>query len=140
MSRRGYLETQGGSKRLRFVMPGYDADDPDVPPNKVIFDSNDLATLSILASGEYEWTSIEYTSGREHIVQWSYNFVPLCSFQWSLNNSMWTGCLHTTSGFYPDYGSGQVFVAKDGIRVAFRIRPSASSVKLRWIAYRLAAA
>lgn len=141
MSRRGYLETQGGSKRLRFVMPGYDADDPDVPQNKVIFDSNDIGTLSILESGEYEWTSINFTPGLVQVATWSYDFVPLCSFQWKVNVSGWYGCLQVTAP-WAEYGSGQVLVANDGIRVAFRYAYSApaASIKLRWIAYRLAAA
>lgn len=81
MTYRGYLKDSGGSKRLRFVMPGYDANDENVPPNKVIFDSDNIGTLSILHSGSYTWPASSNTDAWVRIASWSpLPFVPLCHF------------------------------------------------------------
>lgn len=81
MTYRGYLKDNGGSKRLRFVMPGYDADDENVPPNKVIFDSDNIGTLSILYSGVYSWNGNSPTNQWVTIATWpTLSFVPLCYF------------------------------------------------------------
>lgn len=50
---RGFLKTDGASKRMRFVKPGYDANDMGTPDNAVIFDSNDVGNLSLYSQGEW---------------------------------------------------------------------------------------
>lgn len=81
MSYRGFLKDSGGGKRLRFVMPGYDANDENVPPNKVIFDSDNIGTLSILHSGVYNWNGNSPTNQWVTIASWpTLSFVPLCYF------------------------------------------------------------
>lgn len=50
MANRGFIKDIGGAKRMRFVRPGYDANDMGVPPNQVIFDSENIGALSVHAS------------------------------------------------------------------------------------------
>lgn len=84
---RGFLKTIGASKRLRFVMPGYDAEDMSTPPNKVIFDSDDVGTLAIVTTGMFRFGS--GSTGLlppAKIVEWDLDFIPLCTFQFDINN------------------------------------------------------
>jgi hypothetical protein len=53
---RGFLKTIAGKKRLRFVKPGYDADDLNVPLNKVIFDSEIEGCLQTFRAGSVTLT------------------------------------------------------------------------------------
>lgn len=79
MSYRGYLKDSGGSKRLRFVMPGYDADDENTPSNKVIFDTNSDAVLNIYAQGQ--WTGTVPSSGT-YIASWpNIGYAPFVAMQ-----------------------------------------------------------
>lgn len=78
---RAYIKDVAGVKRMRFVKAGFDADNLSLNPNAVIFDSNAVSTLPIIASGSYVVSSIigSYTS----IASWSNpGFVPL--HLWSL--------------------------------------------------------
>lgn len=76
----GYIKNVGDHIRMRWVQSGYDPDGTDVPPNKIIFDSDDVGALSVIASG-----SAVIGSGLKtnlHIVTWDYPFVPLCWISW----------------------------------------------------------
>lgn len=137
---RGYLKTDGDAKRLRFVMPGYDADDPDTPPNKVIFDSKDIGTLSILAAGEKVWTGVGQTDPMETIATWELDFVPLCTFQFYESGGHWRHRSELRIG--GNRGGPRIIVSKTGIQVdiIWLIGTPSIPFKIRWQAYRLAAA
>lgn len=72
MANRGFIKDVGGSKRMRFVRAGYDANDMSVPPNQVIFDSQNIGALSVHTSGVVDvqtpldgyiasWANLGYT-------------------------------------------------------------------------------
>ncbi|RWE78803.1 hypothetical protein [Mesorhizobium sp.] len=97
---RGYIKTSGSAKRLRFVKPGYDATDESVPPNKVIFDSNNIATAAILETGSQTWshfTNVPLT----RVSAWDYGFVPLCIIHWQYNETWKRNTLTTAEDTYP---------------------------------------
>lgn len=77
---RGFLKDVGGSKRMRFVKPGYDANDPNVPPNAVIFDSEDAGGLFIYRAGT--WSGLIPKNPGAYIVTWpSLGYTPLAVVQ-----------------------------------------------------------
>lgn len=81
---RGFLKDIGGSKRMRFVKPGYDANDLNVPANAVIFDSEDAGGLFIYRAGTWSGTIPKGAGG--FIVSWpSLGYTPLAVVQ---DNSM----------------------------------------------------
>jgi hypothetical protein len=111
---KGYLKTSGGAKRLRFVKDGYDATDESVPPNKVIFDSNNIATVAILETGSYTWSNFT-NSGLTKVSTWDYGFVPLCIIHWQYNEVWRRPALTTTESSYPRF----VKSALDGLYTQF---------------------
>lgn len=139
MTYRGYLKDSGGAKRLRFVMPGYDADDEDVPPNKVIFDSNNIGTLSVIATGRRDWINEGGTGGNVQIASWSLPYVPLCTFQFSTstydNGESWNPA---TGVIQPLSSSTGIFVSTTGIIVNLNWSVgNLAKFSIRWQAYRL---
>lgn len=73
---RGFLKDIGGTKRMRFVKPGYDANNLNVPPNAVIFDSEDAGGLFIYRSGS--WSGAIPGGGGAYIATWpSLGYTPL---------------------------------------------------------------
>lgn len=64
---RGFLKDIGGKKRLRFVKDGYDANDPSVPLNKVIFDSEIEGCLQIYQQGT---VALNYPISAGYLVTW----------------------------------------------------------------------
>lgn len=138
MINRGYLKTDGSSKRLRFVKAGYDATNESVPPNQVIFDSKDLATLSILETGTFSWLNTSNTGGEVKVASFNYGFVPLCTFQWDyFNQNKWSHALNVIEAT----NSGPMIrVALDGIYVNMRWTSVVPKVNLRWQVYRIKAA
>lgn len=72
----GYIKNVGDHIRMRWVQPGYDPDATDVPPNKVIFDSDDIGTLSVLTSGRVAIPTAQ--SSYTRIVEWNFPYIPLC--------------------------------------------------------------
>ena len=141
MSYLGFLKDSGGAKRLRFVMPGYDADDEDVPPNKVIFDSNDLGTLSVLASGTYNFSGSSPSATEHKIASWKLEFVPLCHFVFQiggvvmpeLHMQLYTAGLPFNSG----YVENNMFrITDDGIYLRhFAVSPAGTLI--HWTAFNL---
>lgn len=145
---RGYLKDSGGAKRLRFVMPGYDADDENVPPNKVIFDSNNIGTLSILHSGVYSWDGSAASQQWVTIATWpALSFVPLCHFLY--RHSVYPSTDVRTQNFLPfrsGTGSNVASLADNMIRVKnngidLKYYASATGVSLiYWYAFNIKAA
>lgn len=81
MSRRGYLETQGSTKRLRIVRAGYDADNLSVPANATVFDSLSNGGLPVIYSGVYSLSG-DKTAYNPPIATWpNLGFIP---FGWAL--------------------------------------------------------
>lgn len=77
---RGLLKNVNGSKRMRFVKPGYDANNLNVPPNAVIFDSEDAGGLFIYRSGS--WSGAIPGGGGGYIATWpSLGYTPLAVVQ-----------------------------------------------------------
>ena len=134
MTRRGYFENQSGKFRLRIVEEGYDADDPNVPGNKVVIDSDAIGTLSVLQSGMYTANNASQLSGQWIVSGWGLPYIPLCTFLFqTADNNYWmpyaiiagtTDLLRVTSdGIYVNMTDGF------GLR-AFPFR-------IRWVAYRI---
>lgn len=80
---RGFIKPVGGNMRMRFVRPGYDANDMGVPPNQVIFDSVDAAVMSLIAAGSYHFANDAPMRAGNYvqIASWSLPYPPLCTFQ-----------------------------------------------------------
>lgn len=83
---RGFLKTIGGSKRMRFAKPGYNANDLTLPENLVVFDSEDVGNLSLYAQGQWN-SGISQSPGiifnDVQIASWAtLPFVPLVMTQY----------------------------------------------------------
>jgi hypothetical protein len=107
----GYTKNVGDHIRMRWVQPGYDPDSTTVPPNRVIFDSDDIGAMSILAFG-----AVTVPSGNQstyvQLVTWNLDYVPLCWLQWDEGD----GYAHSAcSGASPSLGPYRVNIRKTGI-------------------------
>ncbi|RVC71282.1 hypothetical protein EN759_00260 [Mesorhizobium sp. M00.F.Ca.ET.038.03.1.1] len=133
MGNRGYLKDDGSAKRFRFVKSGYDATDEAVPPNKVIFDSKDIGTMSILEIGQYSWTNTKVT-GLVQVRAWNYGFIPLCMFHWySGTDNYWRQMMQVA-------GTGDLIkVDATGIYVNMVFDLTYPQVTMRWFAFGLPA-
>lgn len=56
VANRGFLKDVSGSKRLRIVRAGLDANDMTLLPNQIVFDSDWSDSASILLTGSYNLT------------------------------------------------------------------------------------
>ena len=133
MTRRGYFENQGGKFRLRIVEPGYDADDPNVPGNKVIIDSDAIGTLSVIASGTYVGNNQNQVNGVWIASGWNLPYVPLCTFLFNYGSvDIWS---LTIDGSHDTV----LRVTNDGIYLDMNNEwPNARlPLRVRWAAYRL---
>lgn len=134
---KGYLKTSVGAKRLRFVKNGYDAADESVPPNKVIFDSQDIGSLAILETGTYSWSNFPALSiPMTKVRTWSYGFVPVCVFHWRMNELWKRNALYVEESGYQQL----VKPALDGLYVQFNVTNFATytgTVTLHWTALAL---
>lgn len=80
MACRGFLKKVNGTMRMRFVKPGYDANDLNVPPNAVIFDSEDAGGLFIYRAGT--WSGRIPKGAGAFIVTWpTLGYTPLTVVQ-----------------------------------------------------------
>lgn len=85
---RGFLKDINGSKRMRFVKPGYDANNLNVPPNAVIFDSEDDGGLFIYRSGT--WSGAIPGGAGAYIATWpSLGYTPLAVVQNGTPGAVW---------------------------------------------------
>lgn len=135
MARRGYFEKQSGDYRLRMVEEGYDADDPDVPANNVIIDTNSLGTLSVFRRGQYIATSTAQLNGGVVASGWGLNYVPLCMF-WYTFPSLGERRQFNLS---LDGTGNKMIVTNDGITVHLPNTPASEAYPfiLNWVAFRL---
>lgn len=133
--KRGALYNKDGSKKMRFVMPGYDVEDENVPPNKVIFDSENLGTLSIMDQGAY--TFVGDGLGQTNMVTiktWDLDYIPLCHF-WFNNSLEHIGLRRNATLRY-----NRIVVSTTGIGVYFegrQLNSSTATVTLNWVAFNL---
>lgn len=149
MNYRGFLKDSGGAKRLRFVMPGYDAGDENVPPNKVIFDSNSVANVSILRRGSWFCAgrpANQMTDQVFTLATWDLDFVPLChhQFEWAAPGRLWEWTSLRAGGPYPNFSGynpdlNYIQATRNGLYIKYAGSP-AFDVTLHWTAYNLAVA
>lgn len=134
MARRGYFEKQGGEFRLRIVADGYNADNENVPPNKVIIDSKDLRTLSVYRSGTFI-ASTQAAANGVWIATWSLPYIPLCTFYFGYVGSgrqWWRNSILVSN-------EAQMRVSRSGIYVDLKnnLPTGQFPLHIRWAAYRL---
>lgn len=136
---RGYLRTAGGTSRIRIVQPGYDAYSASVPPNKVVFDSDDIGTLSIIHTGSYTLPKSGNVSNLQ-IASWSaLPFVPLCLFRFQIDAY---GAGYSSTWNIPDTTNDQsrMIVSNSDIRIWYNLSNWDRSVTVHWAATRFAVA
>lgn len=140
--RKNFPDGGSGRFRARYVQEPYDAYDEDVPPNKVIFDSDDIGLMSILATGQHMWAPVSppgigwLTVTDFALATWSLPYVPLCLFYSSGDGVLW----RQDPRF--DDADNRFIVSTTGIRVWFRtnVRIDASNpFYLRYVAFRIPA-
>ncbi|MCO6386246.1 hypothetical protein [Aliihoeflea sp. 40Bstr573] len=156
MANRGFIKDIGGAKRMRFVRPGYDANDMGVPPNQVIFDSENIGALSVYTSGVVDvQTPID-----GYIASWSdLGFTPLAMVQFmghpssprattniGLSTTEWRFTFRGQSGGVsaplgaPNNEGPKVFVYSNGLRMRLHTNSGTDEYRLfvRYIVYRAA--
>jgi len=137
---RGYVDKFGDHYRARYVQSPYNARDLSVPRNKVIFDTDDIGTLSLLASGSYTMTyagSIDV--GPVLIGSWADpGYIPLCEFHFAVGSgprdnafAMFYSTVYTKNH--------RITVSRTGITASLVVT-AVSPVHIYWNAYRLAVA
>lgn len=135
---RGFLKDVGGSKRMRIVLPGYDADNLNTPPNKVVFDSEDLGTLSLIVASSYTFPTYHLADRPwTQIASWNLSFVPLCQFQFRSGTQPYTDQVYTFTGYDANYKNFNIRVYKTGIWASLR-QPANLTATIYYQAYRLA--
>lgn len=85
----GFIKPVNGNTRMRFVKPGYNPDDYNTPNEHVIFDSEDIGSLCVIGSGEYNWGQGGNSNGNTiQIASFNYGFVPLVYFLYSYDGGV----------------------------------------------------
>lgn len=148
-TRRGYIEQQDGTLRMRWVKEGYDADDPATPFDAVLFDSESDGMGAVLETGQATipetGTFTAVTTGM-WLRTWSYGFTPLCIFSFNAFNNagaiMWDHSQWANIGVgNPAFmSSPRITVSASGIwlRGGFS-KASGQNFLVRWVALRVAA-
>ncbi|WP_144223598.1 hypothetical protein [Mesorhizobium amorphae] len=128
----------GDRWRGRWVLPGYNARDANVPRNKVVLDTDDIGTLSKLANGQ---ATLSYggslDTGAVTIATWpDPGFVPLCTFHFSIAGGEWDN-VYTMQNTGSTSGNYYIKVSRTGIVVSLKLINSTSPVTIAWTAFRL---
>lgn len=134
---RGFIKPVNGSMRMRFVKPGYNADDMATPEEHVIFDSEDLAVLSVVQAGEYDLGDGAQNGKTVQIATWNLDFVPLCAFQYSFDGSLFGPSAAVLTNGNGDFNSFYTRVSSTGIVVSYRMATSAARLRVRYTAFDL---
>lgn len=132
----GNAQIAGNHMRMRFVKPGNNADSESVPPNQVIFDSDDVGTLSLIAAGQYRFNRAGAEPITIKIASWSLDYVPLCTFQFR----PWPAT-YWAPFYIPGVASTnnqRILVDRTGI-TATLLTSTPNYVDIAWQAYRLVA-
>lgn len=133
----GNAQVAGAHMRMRFVKAGNNADSESVPPNQVIFDSDDIGTLSLLYSGQYRHFRVaDDPPPAVTIASWpALSYVPLCTFQFRpYLGSVWVPYYVPGVSSYPELFN--IAVSRAGISVRVAVS-SPQYVDIAWQAYRL---
>ncbi len=135
----GYIKPVGGHNRMRLVQPGYDVD--TAPPNKVIFDSDDIGTLSVIATGDYTFNNSSGSPVTRQVTTWDLPYVPLCTFQFAGAGApdLFSPFVRPGGVFQASVQPQKITVSKTGISMTF-LPLGANSQIVRWVAYRMKAA
>ncbi|HEV2502323.1 MAG TPA: hypothetical protein VGV39_04575 [Mesorhizobium sp.] len=128
----------GDRWRGRWVLPGYNARDTNVPRNKVVLDTDDIGTLSKLANGQ---ATLSYggslDTGAVTIGTWpDPGFVPLCTFHFSIAGGEWDN-VYTMQNTGSASGNYYIKVSRTGIVASLKLINSTSPVTIAWTAFRL---
>lgn len=130
----GNAQVAGTHMRMRMVQPGYNID--SAPSNKVIIDSDDAGTLSLIDAGVYRLNRNGVTPPTVKIASWSLSYIPLCTFQFKpYTSASWAPVAIAGSA---SIGSQRIIVDKTGITVT--METGLNWTDIAWQAYRLAAA
>lgn len=143
---RGFLKDVGGVKRMRFVKPGYDANNMNIPQDAVIFDSEDIGNLSIYAQDEWN-SGVKTTGGTQYndvqIASWpALPFVPLVTTQYRYGQGSagtvvqdWTSFMDLMQTY-----NFRLWASESGLNL-FWARDGAASIPsiiyIRWQVYRV---
>lgn len=127
----------GTHKRMRFVQPGYDVD--TAPPNKVILDSDDQGTLSLLYAGIFRFNRDGPAAITRQVASWSLSYIPLCTFQFRPYNDInWNPC-YVPAGPGTNITAAKMLVSRTGISCTLLVN-GPEYVDIAWQAYRLVVA
>ena len=132
---RGFIKPVNGNMRMRFVKPGYNADDFGTPQDAVIFDSDDLGTLSVIQAGEFYLGDGAASGKTIQIASWNRDFVPLCSFMYSLDGSFYGPAAEVLASGTEDFNSFYTRVYSWGIVVRYRYASNGSRLWMRYAAF-----
>lgn len=139
---RGFIDKINGRRQARFVKSPYNARDPGVPRNQVIFDTENFGTQSLLvAPGSYTFTyGGSLSVGPTVIASWSDpGFIPLCDIQFAINGG--PRDIAYTMTWAEVYQKGyRAFATRTGITASLALPSSSATVTIHWVAYRLAVA
>lgn len=134
----GFIKPVNGNTRMRFVKPGYNPDDYNTPNEHVIFDSEDIGSLSILASGTYQWGT-GGTGKSAQIASFNFGFVPLVYFLYSYDGGVsYAPDLMTDVPTWNGEYSTFTRVSSTGIVAAMRPSSSTWNIFIKWFAFDLA--
>lgn len=133
----GYIKDVGGHKRMRMVQPGYNVD--TAPPNKVIIDSDDIGTLSLLFAGTYRFNRAGAEPVTNTIASWSLAYIPLCTFQFRPAGDVNWNPVYVPGGLGTSITAAKILVSASGISVTLLVN-GPDYVDINWQAYRLVVA
>lgn len=135
----GYIKDVGGHKRMRMVQPGYNVD--IAPPNKVILDSDDIGTLSLLYAGTFRFLRDGASPVTRQIASWSLSYIPLCTFQFSPQGTGIWNPVYVPGGSGSSIAPQRILVSASGISATILTNPAGPDyVDINWQAYRLVVA
>ena len=139
MTLRGFIRNVGDHWRARFVQAGYDANDMTMPPNKVVFDSDDIGTLSLLYAGTFRFNRDGAAPITRQVASWSLSYIPLCTFQFRPSGDINWNPVYVPGGFGSSIASQRILVSATGISATLLVN-GPDYVDINWQAYRLVVA
>ncbi|MHB2265650.1 hypothetical protein [Aliihoeflea sp. PC F10.4] len=130
----GFIKDIGGSKRMRFVKPGQDPNNLNLDPNLVIFDSDTIGNLSVLAHGENFSPQPANTSATRttQLASWSLPYTPMVMAQIKLQSdpdSTWSNVFHGIQLAYLEATPSGLWFVHGG-------STANADLLIRWTAYR----
>lgn len=146
MANTGFIKDVSGSKRMRFVKPGLDANNLNLPPNDVIFDSENISNLAVHAAGTWvgtapvdsvivSWPALGYAPAAIIAVRGS-----LSGFGDGTNwQNFFEGSIgQTTFVTYTAANAPEISVHSTGLRAKIVPQSASGSIQIRYIVFRVA--